>query len=107
MLNVYFLRSTAQFELSSPPQDAISALQFAPTSLRLLVASWDKHVYLYDTSAPATAVENGERAQGRLVRRFEHRAPVLDVCFGREGRTGEEEEGGEAYSVGLDWDVRR
>lgn len=30
---------------------------------------------------------------------FEHRAPVLDVCFGE----GEEE----AFSAGLDWDVRR
>ena len=72
-----------------PPTDAISALQFAPTSLQLLVASWDKHIYLYDTSM------NG----GRLLNKFEHRAPVLDVCFGEDDNT--------AYTVGLDWDVRR
>ena len=57
---------------------------------------------------PATATENGERTQGRLLRKFEHRAPVLDVCFGKgEGEQNGEDEGGDAYSVGLDWDVRR
>lgn len=101
----------AQIEIPSPPQDAISALQFAPNSLRLLVASWDKKVYLYDIAAAANEVGNGNgSSQGRLVQTFEHRAPVLDVCFGRGGAGKEEEEdggGGEAYSVGLDWDVRR
>lgn len=53
------------------------------------MASWDKHVYLYDTSSTG----------GQLLNKFEHRAPVLDVCF------GENEE--EAYTAGLDWDVRR
>ncbi|KAI4161286.1 MAG: hypothetical protein LQ342_004953 [Letrouitia transgressa] len=77
-----------QVELNSPPSDAISALRFAPTSLRLLVASWDKKVYLYDTSSSG----------GVLVRTFEHRAPVLDVCFGESDE--------DAYTTGLDWDVR-
>lgn len=80
---------TDQHELSSPPTDAISSIQYAPASLRLLVASWDKNVYLYDT------VEAG----GRLLRAYEHRAPVLDVCFG----DGDEE----AFTAGLDWAVRR
>ncbi|MCJ1305832.1 hypothetical protein MMC08_008649 [Hypocenomyce scalaris] len=83
------MSATAQVELSDPPSDAISALKFAPTALRLLVASWDKHVYLYDTT------ESG----GRLLENFEYRAPVLDVCF------GEDEE--EAFTAGLDWDVRK
>lgn len=78
-----------QVELNSPPSDAISALRFAPTSLRLLVASWDKKVYLYDTSSSG----------GVLVRTFEHRAPVLDVCFGESDE--------DAYTTGLDWDVRQ
>ncbi|KAL6719327.1 mitotic spindle checkpoint protein Bub3 [Lecanora helva] len=81
--------TTPQYELASPPSDAISAIQFAPTSLRLLVASWDKCVYHYDTSVHG----------GRLLGKHEHRAPVLDVCFGEDEDT--------AYSVGLDWDVRR
>ncbi|KAL9005892.1 MAG: hypothetical protein Q9188_001354 [Gyalolechia gomerana] len=80
--------TTPQFELSDPPSDAISAIKFAPASLRLLVASWDKNVYLYDTS----------QSGGKLLQTFGHRAPVLDVCF------GESEE--DAYTTGLDWDVR-
>ena len=53
------------------------------------MASWDKHIYLYDTSSTG----------GQLLNKFEHRAPILDVCF------GETEE--EAYTAGLDWDVQR
>lgn len=80
-----------QQELSEPPSDAISALKFAPnSSSRLLVSSWDRHVYLYDEH---------EGQPNQLVRKFEHRAPVLDVCFGKDDD--------EAFSVGLDWDVRR
>ncbi len=36
---------------------------------------------------------------GRLLNKIEHRAPVLDVCFGQDDN--------EAYTAGLDWDVRR
>ncbi|KAJ9644569.1 mitotic spindle checkpoint protein Bub3 [Coniosporium tulheliwenetii] len=83
--------SSNQHELAEPPSDAISALKFAPnSSSRLLVSSWDRHVYLYDEH---------EGQPNQLVRKFEHRAPVLDVCFGKDDD--------EAYSVGLDWDVRR
>ncbi|KAL8854398.1 MAG: hypothetical protein Q9221_000885 [Calogaya cf. arnoldii] len=80
--------ATPQHELSDPPSDAISAIKFAPASLQLLVASWDKNVYLYDTS------ESG----GRLLRTYQHRAPVLDICFGDSDQ--------DAYTTGLDWDVR-
>lgn len=79
------------------------------------MASWDKRVYLYDTTtsvnsdggataggAGAGAENEGDGRGGRLLRTFEHRAPVLDVCWGEEG-----EEGEEVYSTGLDWDVRR
>ncbi|KAI1420938.1 WD40-repeat-containing domain protein [Xylaria sp. FL1777] len=86
----------AQFELAQPPNDAISALVFAPESpSRLLVSSWDKNVYLYDTQA-ADATEG---QQGSLIRTFEHRAPVLDVCFGANDD--------EAFSAGMDWQVSR
>ncbi|KAL8915599.1 MAG: hypothetical protein Q9172_006848 [Xanthocarpia lactea] len=73
--------SAAQFELSDPPTDAISAIKFAPASLQLLVASWDKNV------------------GGRLSRTYQYRAPVLDVCFGDNDE--------DAYTTGLDWDVRQ
>ncbi|KAM0494548.1 hypothetical protein ACHAP9_007110 [Verticillium nonalfalfae] len=66
-----------QFELAQPPNDAVSSLSYAPqNSTRLLVSSWDKNVYLYDTHSGT------EEAQGTQISTFEHRAPVLDVCFG-------------------------
>lgn len=81
-----------QFELSQPPTDAISSLAFAPHSpTRLIVASWDKNVYLYDTS--------DQEAQGKLIRKFEHRAPVLDVCFGASDN--------EAFTGGVDFQVKK
>ncbi|EDN92646.1 hypothetical protein SS1G_08509 [Sclerotinia sclerotiorum 1980 UF-70] len=81
-----------QFELSEPPTDAVSSLQFSPyTPTKLLVSSWDKKVYLYNTES----VSEG----GKLVRTYEHRAPVLDVCFG-----GDENE---AFTAGMDWQVKR
>ena len=82
--------AATQFEAAQPPNDAISALSFAPdSSSRLLVSSWDKHVYLYNV-----AEETAD-----LVRTFEHRAPVLDVCFGATAD--------EAYTAGMDWQVKR
>jgi cell cycle arrest protein BUB3 len=84
-------RTADQFDLSDPPTDVISAVKFAPDSSRLLVSSWDRNVYLYDI--------HDEPPSGQLVRKFEHRAPVLDVCFGADD--------GDAYSAGLDGEVRR
>lgn len=51
-------------------------------------------MYVYDLRD-----ENGMAGEGKLLQKFEHRAPVLDVCF------GETED--EIYTAGLDWDVRR
>ncbi|KAG9233086.1 mitotic checkpoint protein-like protein BUB3 [Amylocarpus encephaloides] len=83
---------TIQYELSSPPTDAVSAIKFAPDSpTRLLVSSWDRNVYLYDIS--------GEEEGGKLIEKYEHRAPVLDVCFGADDH--------EAFSAGMDWQVKR
>ncbi|KAJ9204371.1 hypothetical protein DTO207G8_6424 [Paecilomyces variotii] len=85
-----------QFVVTSPPTDAISALQFSPEpeSTRIAVSSWDKNVYLYELRD-----ENGNVGEGKLLQKFEHRAPVLDVCFGADEN--------EIYTAGLDWDVRR
>ncbi|KAI5868397.1 mitotic checkpoint protein BUB3 [Durotheca rogersii] len=91
-----------QFELSQPPTDVVSALAFAPESpSRLLAASWDKHVYLYDTlqGRDAAAAADEEGGRGALLRTFPHRAPVLDVCFGARD--------GEAFTACLDRNVRR
>ncbi|PGH08099.1 hypothetical protein AJ79_06099 [Helicocarpus griseus UAMH5409] len=88
--------ASTQFTLSSPPTDAISAVKFSPEpgSTRLVVSSWDKHVYLYDLRD-----ENGAVGVGKLLQKFEHRAPVLDVVWGQNEN--------EIYTAGLDWDVRR
>ncbi|KAF2226927.1 WD40-repeat-containing domain protein [Elsinoe ampelina] len=83
---------SSQYELSEPPSDVISALKFAPgSSTRLLVSSWDRHIYLYETPSPL------ESSDSFLEMRIEHRAPVLDICFGADGNT--------AFSAGLDHDV--
>ena len=68
--------------------------------MRLLASSWDKNVYLYDTQGGGGGGEgDGEATRGTLVRTFEHRAPVMDICFGADD--------GEAFSAGMDWHVRR
>ncbi|KAF2459122.1 hypothetical protein BDY21DRAFT_301102, partial [Lineolata rhizophorae] len=84
--------SSSQSELASPPHDAISAVTFAPSGPQLLVSSWDRHIYHYET--------NANDGSGVLLKTIEHPAPVLDVCFGRADR-------GEAFSAGVDWAVRR
>jgi len=81
-----------QYDLPEPPKDIISAVRFAPhSSNRLLVSSWDKRVYLYETPSPL------ESHEGYPIAIIEHRAPVLDVCFGEDDDT--------AYSACLDCDV--
>lgn len=51
-------------------------------------------MYLYDLRD-----ENGNVGEAKLLQTFEHRAPVLDVCFGANEN--------EIYTAGLDWDVRK
>lgn len=84
--------TATQYELSPPPGDAVSAIAFAPISgTKLLVSSWDNKVYHYDLT-------NGPEASS-LVTTHEHRAPVLDVCFGADDN--------EAFTAGMDWTVNR
>lgn len=84
--------TATQYELSPPPGDAITALAFAPSSAtKLLVSSWDKKVYSYNVADGAS--------EASLTNTYEHRAPVLDVCFGSSDN--------EAFSAGMDWTVQR
>lgn len=48
-------------------------------------------MYYYD-------ITNGPEASS-LVNTYEHRAPVLDVCFGADDN--------EAFTAGMDWTVNR
>jgi len=80
-----------QFEVADPPGDAITAVAFAPdSSSQLVVSSWDAKVYLYHIAGPESAT---------LTRAFEHRAPVLGVCFGADQN--------EAFSACMDHTVAR
>lgn len=79
--------------MAQPPEDAVSRVVFAPVSPnRLLASSWDRNVYLYE-------IEDGEVPSATLVKRYEHRAPVLDVCFGGSDN--------EAFTAGMDHRVMR
>jgi len=40
-----------------------------------------------------------EEEGGKLIEKFEHRAPVLDVCFGADDN--------EAFTAGMDWQVKK
>jgi hypothetical protein len=82
--------------VDASPTDAISAIKFSPhpNSTKLAAASWDKHVYLYEYIADSSGA-----SECRQLAKFEHRAPVLDVCFGASDD--------ELYTAGLDWDVRK
>ena len=84
--------SATQYELSPAPTDAVSSIAFAPSSgTKLLVSSWDKKVYCYDLA--------GGPGETTLVTTYEHRAPVLDVCFGASDN--------EAFTAGMDWAVNK
>lgn len=55
------------------------------------MSSWDKNVYCYNVADGAS--------EASLINTYEHRAPVLDVCFGSNDN--------EAFSAGMDWTVQR
>ena len=91
-MTVILICVPGQLSIADLPADAISALHCSPhpNSTRFVVASWDRHAYLYEVADGKTCNQLG---------RFEHRAPVLDVCFGKDDN--------EIYTACLDWDVRR
>ncbi|KAJ3156812.1 hypothetical protein HDU86_003578 [Geranomyces michiganensis] len=79
-------RPALGFELSNPPTDGISSLQFSPDDPALLLAgSWDKKVRLYDVNTDAIRSE------------WTRKAAVLDVCFAT---------GNKCFAVGLDRELR-
>lgn len=84
--------SGSQVDLDSPPADAISSLQFSPSGSKLLVGAWDRTLSVYARS-------EGGAAPFTLEKRIDCRAPILDVCWGKDDSV--------VYFVGLDHDVRR
>ena len=78
-------------ELNAPASDTISAVQFSPDGAHLLIASWDRHIYVYqqsDGESPFTLLHN----TGCNI-------PILNACFGASEAT--------AFWVGLDGGVHR
>ncbi|PWN51962.1 WD40 repeat-like protein [Violaceomyces palustris] len=76
--------SFAEYELPSPPQDPVSALAFNPNhsadkARQLLVSSWDRLVRFYDLTGST------DTNSVRLLKTFQHDAPVLDVCWINDG----------------------
>ena len=64
-----------EYQLKSPPEDGISAVEFCPHSPSLLlVSSWDKTVRLYDVAA------NTQRAA------VSNSLPVLDCAWQDQSR---------------------
>lgn len=84
--------SGTQFELDEPPTDAISSIRFSHSGSKLVVGSWDRSVSVYTRS-------EGDETPFALSKRITCRAPVLDVCWGKDDDV--------IFFVGLDHDVRR
>lgn len=70
-------------ELTSPPEDSISALSFSPQSDHLAVASWDKKTRIYEVSSTG-------QSEGKAM--FEHEGPVLSVDWSKVYTAGYLEE---------------
>ncbi|KAJ7597621.1 WD40 repeat-like protein [Mycena floridula] len=80
-----------QFNLPSPPFDSISKVRYSPTDPNhLLVSSWDTTVRFYEVG------EAGQK-ESEQKGKFDHRAAVLDCCFGDSTH---------GFSGGLDHSVR-
>jgi mRNA export factor len=83
-------------ELVDPPSDSISSLAFssAPQSDYLAVGSWDNQVCLYcrpfqqiltffTPKVRIYEINNQGQSQGKAA--YAHDAPVLDVCWSKDG----------------------
>lgn len=61
-------------EVPNGPPDSVAAMSFAPNADFLAVASWDNQVRIYEV---------GQAITGKAA--YAHEAPVLDVCWSRDG----------------------
>jgi mRNA export factor len=61
-------------EVPNGPPDSVSGLSFAPNADYLAVSSWDNQVRIYEV---------GQAITGKAA--YSHEAPVLDVCWSKDG----------------------
>ncbi|KAL7320544.1 RNA export factor gle2 [Mucor circinelloides] len=67
---------TKDFEVTSPPSDSISDMEFSPQANFLAVSSWDNHIRIYDVQSSGTTVPKAA---------FSHEAPALCVDWSQDG----------------------
>ena len=63
-------------EVSQPPEDSISELEFSPVAELLAATSWDKKVRIYE-------VQQSGQTQGKAL--YEHQGPVLCCSWSKDG----------------------
>lgn len=67
------------YEVASPPDDSISALEFSPSTLPknfLIAGSWDNSVRCWEVEYSGIAIPKSMKTMG---------GPVLDVCWSDDG----------------------
>lgn len=63
------------FEVTSPPDDTVSAMEFSPSTLQqnfLIAGSWDSSVRCWEVESTGKTVPKQMKTMG---------GPVLDVCW--------------------------
>lgn len=63
------------FEVASPPEDTVSAMEFSPASLQqnfLIAGGWDSSVRCWEVEQTGKTVPKQMKTMG---------GPVLDVCW--------------------------
>ncbi|KAF8522895.1 Poly(A)+ RNA export protein [Hysterangium stoloniferum] len=63
-------------EVSDPPPDSISSLSWSPQADFLAAGSWDGNVRIYE-------IGSAGQSQGKAM--YAHEAPVLSVCWSKDG----------------------
>ncbi|KAG6853599.1 hypothetical protein C0991_002922 [Blastosporella zonata] len=69
--------ASLDIEVADPPTDSISSIAFAPQADFLAVGSWDSSVRVYE-------IGGAGQSQGKAI--LQHGAPVLSVCWNRDGK---------------------
>ncbi|KAG6888825.1 hypothetical protein C0995_005698 [Termitomyces sp. Mi166 len=71
------VNTTYDVEVANPPTDSISSIQFSLQVDFLAAGSWDNSVRVYE-------IGEGGQSHGKAM--FEHTAPLLSVCWNKQGQ---------------------